>query len=393
MKASNLNRLSYKLTLLCISGIILWGFVNCKSGTIHKTQDSNANVARSGIDTAFIHHLFRNYKVPNPGASFMVIKNGEVVNKGGYGYANVEQKTKATPATNYRLASVSKQFTAMVIMMLIEEKKLSFETTLTEIYPEFPAYGGSINIRHLLTHRSGLVDYGRFIKEGQVLQLTDQEVFEGLLGTDSTNFSPGSDFQYSNTGYVLLALIAEKISGKSFSEFLEKEIFEPLGMTHSVQYHPQKEIANRAYGYVKQEGRVVRRDQSLTSALQGDGCIYSSVIDYFQWDQALYTDNLIPKETLADAFVAWDKNGKTDSSGYGYGWVVDYSNDVKILEHTGGTMGFVLHVVRVPSLSLSAAVFTNRSFVTEEFTSIAHALVSMYSDGKLPMPEIWKDWD
>ena len=337
-------------------------------------------------DNEFIDDLFNDYQGEKPGASVIVIKDGEIAFLRSYGYADLENKIPATPKTNYRIASVTKQFTAVAIMILIYQDKLDYETSLTEIFPEFPQYGTEIKVKHLLTHRSGLVKYNRFIEEDRTEQMLDKDVLNGLLETDSTYFAPGTKFSYSNTGYAVLAQIIEKRSGVSFSEFMAREVFQPLNMTASTILEGDKEISNRAFGYLVNGTEITAKDQSLTSAIQGDGGVYTSVLDYYEWDKALYTDALLPQASLSEAFCGYDENGKSDDSGYGYGWNVRYDKGVKILEHGGSSTGFGSHVIRIPGKRISVAIFTNRNKKGRELSNKAKALISHFSEGEFQMP-------
>jgi CubicO group peptidase (beta-lactamase class C family) len=341
---------------------------------------------QSNDDIEFVDYLFKNYSGDKPGASIIVIKNGEIELAKSYGYADLENNVLATPQTNYRIASVTKQFTAMAIMILVNQEKLTYETNLTEIFPEFPSYGKDITVEQLLTHRSGLVRYNRFLEEGQTEQMLDKDVLNGLLKTDSTYFKPNTKYAYCNTSYAVMAQIVEKLSGLSFSDFMQKEIFQPLEMTNSTVLEIDKEIKNRAYGYVVKDTSITLKDQNLFSAIQGDGGIYSSVLDYYKWDQALYTDKLLPLKGLDAAFYNYNENGKSNERGYGYGWIVDYYKGTKILQHGGSSTGFGSHVIRIPSENISVAIFTNRSKKGQELANRAKALISHYTNGKFQMP-------
>lgn len=356
-------------------------FLGCNS-----SKNVSENKTNSNFDIKFIDYLFKDYSGSKPGASIIVIKNGEIEFAKSYGYADLENKILATPKTNYRIASVTKQFTALAIMILINQNKLSYETKLTDIFPEFPKYGKKITIKHILTHRSGLVKYNRFIEKNRTEQMLDKDVLNGLLKTDSTYFYPNTKYAYSNTGYAVLAQVIEKISGMSFAKFMEKEIFQPLNMTNSRVLEIDKEIKNRAYGYVVKGTTITAKDQSMTSAIQGDGGVYSSVLDYYKWDKALYSDKLISQTELDNAFYNYDENGKSNENGYGYGWIINYYKGVKILQHGGSSTGFGSHVIRIPSENISVAIFTNRNKRGQELPNRAKALISHFTDGKFRMP-------
>lgn len=346
----------------------------------------NISKPKSNFDIEFVDYLFKDYSGSKPSASIIVIKEGKIELAKSYGFAVLENKTPATPKTNYRIASVTKQFTAMAIMILVSQDKLSYETKLTDIFPEFPKYGKDITIRQLITHRSGLVKYNRFIKEGQTEQMLDKDVLNGLFTTDSTYFHPNTKYAYSNTGYAVLAQIIEKISGISFAEFMQREIFRPLEMTNSTIFEADKKIKKRAYGYIVKDTLAILKDQSLLSAIQGDGGIYSSVLDYYEWDKALYSDKLISQNELDNAFYNYNENGKSNEDGYGYGWIVSYYKGIKILQHGGSSSGFGSHVIRIPSENISVAIFTNRNKRGQELANRTKALISHFTNGKFQMP-------
>ncbi len=333
-----------------------------------------------------IDELFIKYAQPQPGASVLVIKNEQIVFAKSYGLADRERQTKATNASNYRIASLTKQFTAAGILLLIEEGKLTYQTTLKDIFPDFPAYGKTVTIQHLLTHRSGLIHYRNFIEAGQTEQLLDNDVLKGLMKTDSTYFPAGSQYKYSNSGYAVLAEVIAKVSGITFQDFMSKRIFQPLGMTNATVFDVNTEIKNRAYGYLVKDNSITFKDQSLTSAIQGDGGIYLSILDYYKWDKSLTNNQLLKLESIENAFSAWDENGKTEADGYGFGWKINTDNNLKYIEHGGSTAGFGTHVIRVPEQKLTALIFTNRNKTGNGLRTKCKALLSYFSDGKILMP-------
>ena len=296
-----------------------------------------------------------------PGISVIVIKDRMVLYKKAYGLADVEARVTNTTNTNFRLASVTKQFTAMAILILIERGKLSLESHLADFFPDFPAYGREITIRQLLNHTSGLPDYEALMPADQKEQLSDEDVLRILEQPTKGNFRPGAKFKYSNSGYVVLGLIAAKVSGKSFARFLEESIFQPLGMSSTVAYEPGiSTVKNRAYGYAPSGKTFRRSDQDLTSATLGDGGIYSSVEDLYHWDQALNTTKLVRATTLKQAFSPGNYgNGQT--SNYGFGWFVDTVGGIRAAAHAGGNLGFRNHIVRLPDEKLTVIVLMNRS--------------------------------
>ena len=309
-----------------------------------------------------IDRMFREYdRADVPGACVMVIRDGKVLFQKAYGSANLEDKSPCTTRTNYRLASLTKQFTAMCVMILAERKRLALTNRLTDFFPDFPAHGKQISVRHLLIHTSGLIDYEDVIPAGTVVPLKDRDVLALLKRQDHTYFAPGNRFRYSNSGYALLALIVEAVSGLSFAEFLKRNIFDPVQMTGTVAYEKDiSTVRNRAYGYTRRGDLFERTDQSVTSSVLGDGGIYSSIEDLYKWDQALYGERLVSSRTLAEAFtpgVATDEAG----NGYGYGWFTSSRNNQQTVWHYGETVGFSTAIERIPNQKLSVVILMNRS--------------------------------
>jgi len=317
-------------------------------------------MAACSSDNNKIDELFLDYTGNVPGASIMVIKDGKKILEKNYGLANVEEEIPITSVTNFRLASVTKQFTAMCIMMLIEKGKMKFESTLTDIFDDFPDYGKQITIKHLLQHTSGLIDYEDLIPDNSTVQVLDTDVLNMMKGQDSTYFPPGSRYRYSNSAYAVLAMIIEKISGISFAQFLKENIFLPLEMNNTVAFEKGISIVNnRAYGYAVQSDSFIFKDQSLTSAVLGDGGIYSSITDLYKWDQSLYTDKLVTDGSIELAFTRGilDTGEKID---YGLGWhLMDYKGK-RCVYHTGSTCGFRNIIQRFPEEKLTIIILTNR---------------------------------
>ncbi len=307
-----------------------------------------------------VDKLFQKFSGSAPGATVMVIKNGQPILAKAYGMANFETKTPCSTNTNFRLASVTKQFTAMSILILSERGKLSLDDKITKFFPEFPEYGKQITVRHLLTHTSGMIDYEDVIPEGTTIPVSDRDALLLLLKQDKTYFPPGTDFRYSNSGYALLALVVEAASGQKFATFLKENIFQPLGMKNSLAYEQGiAMVPNRALGYQDRNGKFEWSDQSLTSAVLGDGGVYSSVVDLFQWDQALYSEKLISRKLLQDAFTIHSRKSDFKGSGYGYGWYVGEDRGTQHVWHYGSTCGFSTKIERFPEKKLTVIVLTN----------------------------------
>lgn len=291
----------------------------------------------------------------------LVVEHGKVVYQGALGTADPRTKDPLQLNSVFRLASVSKQFTAMAIMILKEDGKLSYDQELKEFFPELP-YDG-ITIRHMLNHTSGLPDYiglmDKYWKPELPIKHNHKRISgnEDAINTLTTHkpevyFQPGDDWRYSNTGYMLLASIVSEVSGKSFAQFLNDEVFEPTGMSNTVvyKYTPMYDpnMPNRTFSFRKELNGMdyTSDDDNYLNAAAGDGGIYSTLGDLLKWDRALYTDKLVSNETLEEAFTpAVLNNG--DTTDYGFGWYIKYNEaGEKIVWHTGGWAGFATYISR-----------------------------------------------
>lgn len=310
-----------------------------------------------------------------PGAAVLVVHNGSVIFRRGYGVADLRSKRPIDPQTNFRLASFTKQFTATCIMLLAHDGKLSYDGHLTRFFPEFPTYGKAITVRNLLNHTSGLPDYEDILMkqypntpEDQIPQIHDAGVLKLLEQQSRAEFPPGSKWEYSNSGYVVLGLIVEKASGMSFGEFLHDRIFAPLKMTNTLAYEKGKnEVPHRAYGHTCEKGNCRETDQSPTSATLGDGGIYTSIDDLAKWDRALREHTLLSAAEMQPALTPVQPTGGPAKSSdgqivsYGFGWFLDpYQGDRRMF-HDGETMGFRTTIQRFPDDKLTVIVLANRT--------------------------------
>jgi CubicO group peptidase (beta-lactamase class C family) len=322
-----------------------------------------------------------------PGFAVLARKDGQTVFERGYGLRELRTKAKIDARTNFRLASFTKQFTAMAIMLLVHDGKLRYDETLTEIFADFPAYGKTITVRNLLNHTSGLPDYEDLMdaveKTGGPTwtpekQIQDQEVLELLKKEKVGKFAPGTSWSYSNSGYVTLGLIVAKVSGKSYGEFLHQRIFAPLKMNHTVVFQKGKnEVANRAFGHTKEKDAFKETDQSSTSATLGDGGIYSNLEDLAKWDDALQNHTLLSEKEFQLAITPvklndssdphWPKEPNDDNLApgkpvsYGFGWFLDPYEGRQRMWHSGSTVGFYTIIERFMDERLTVIILSNRT--------------------------------
>ncbi len=322
--------------------------------------------------TSKVAALFEDWSVgESPGAAVMVIEDGEIVFEDGFGLAEIDSGTPITSQSAFRLASVSKQFAAMAIMILSERGQLAYDDKLIQYLPELERFGDEITLRHLLTHTGGLPDYYDVLEEEVGDSMPDTETaMEFLAGWGEPLFAAGDRFEYSNPGYEMLALVVERVSGQSFGQFLEENIFEPLGM-HStvVRDSSEPEIPNRVYGYSRKDDAFVLYDDNVLNHIIGSGGVYSPLEDLYLWDQALYTEQLVPRSALEEAWSdATFNNG--EHSPYGFGWGLEpYGALGQRLSHSGGWVGFSTFIVRYPEQNFSVIVLAN----LDEFESGQYA--------------------
>ena len=331
----------------------------------------------------------------SPGFAVLVRKDGQTLLQRGYGAREIRTFAKIDAQTNFRLASCTKQFTAMSVMLLVHDGKLHYGENLTDVFPDFPAYGKAITIRKLLNHTSGLPDYEDLMdaaekRKGAVIwtaqrQIQDAEVLDLLKQEKFGKFAPGTKWSYSNSGYVVLGLVVAKISGRSFPDFLRDRIFTPLKMDQTIAYVKGKnDVRSRAYGHSREGSGWKETDQSSTSATLGDGGIYSSVEDLAKWDEALARHTLLSESEMQPALTAvkladgaqptWPAEGEPSSDNlhpgrpvfYGFGWFLDPYNGHARMYHHGGTIGFSTYIVRFPQEKLSVIVLCNRTDLNPE---------------------------
>lgn len=312
-----------------------------------------------------------------PGYAALVVHKGQG-RSFTHGLADLERNISIDETTNFRLCSVTKQFTAAAILLCLEEEQLSLSDELRTFFPDFPAYGKSITVLQLLTHSSGLLDYEELIPSGQTGQVLDEDVLQLLAQQEKTYFPPGARYKYSNGGYCLLRLVIEKVSDVSFSEYLMEKVFTPLGMTGTrVNHEGETRIPERAYGYSRTDAGWKLTDQNVTSATIGDGGIYSSLTDLYKWDQAISSNKLLTTKSWAAMFsphiVTDDPSCKIQ---YGLGWFLKEFHGYQAAYHGGDSIGFRTGIYRLPKKDLTVIFLSNRneqtgSLVCEEIIEAA----------------------
>src|SRR5262245_50591276 len=285
-----------------------------------------------------------------PGLSCAVVRSGEVVKSGGYGWANVEWRAPATAETVFQSGSIGKQFTATLTMMLVEEGKIALDHPVGKYLPAAPEAWKDITVRHLLTHTSGISN--KLYNEINMRQdYTEDQLVEKIAALP-LDFPPGTSWIYSNPGYVVLGVLIHKAAGRFYADLLRERIFVPLGMSTARLINEAEIVPNRAAGY-RHDGGALKNQEWVPPSLNttADGSLYLTVLDLAKWDAALYTEKLLKKESLEAMWTPVAlKDGKTRE--YGFGWSLATVNGHKFVEHGGAWQGFTTHIARYTSHKL-----------------------------------------
>jgi CubicO group peptidase (beta-lactamase class C family) len=329
----------------------------------------------------------------------LVAEKGKIIYQQALGYADYNTNRLLNDSSVFELASVSKQFTAMAIMILKERNQLSYDDHVTKFFPDFPY--DNITIRNLLTHTSGLPDYEtQFEKNWDKKKIAfNRDVIEMLKQRkDTLSFKPGTKWSYSNTGFAVLGAIIQKVSGMSYNDFLSKNIFQPLGMTHTFVYNTRRSTgnipANYALGFVYSDSlkRYILPDSLkkfdivyYLDGIVGDGCVNSTTTDLFKWDRALNSNKLISKASLDEMLSPLVKTSPSDSNSfYGYGVFVQPKSDKgKVISHTGSWPGYRTLIVRKPEVDETIIVLSNNESSIPFFRV---AIESILNNEPLVMP-------
>lgn len=280
-----------------------------------------------------------------PGLSLLVARDGQVVRAQGYGLANVELQVPVKPETIFQSGSVGKQFTATAIMMLVEEGKIKLDDPITNYLKDAPASWKQVTIRELLSHTAGFTDYPDnfdFRKD-----YTEAELLK-VVERIPLAFPPGTKWSYSNLGYLTLGIVIHQVTGRFYGDFLQKRIFQPLGMSTTRIISEADIVPNRAAGYRLVKGELKNQEWvSPTLNTTADGALYFSILDLAKWDAALYTEKLLKRSSLEQMWTpAKLSNGQPNSDGYGFAWVIEAKDGHRVLDHGGAWQGFKTHISR-----------------------------------------------
>lgn len=316
------------------------------------------NYQAQSIEIQIDNLIKKQFKSNETGVSALVAKNGKVIYRKAFGKANLELDVDMTSDNVFQVGSITKQFTSVSILMLLEEGKLNLEDEITKFIPDYPTKGQKITVHHLLTHTSGIKSYTAMQSFGEIFTIDQSPLkFIEFFKNEPMDFNPGEKYMYNNSGYFLLGYIIEKVSGMSYSKFIQERIFEKIDMKNSYYGSQTKLIKNRASGYQKRE--VFSNAQYISLTLPyAAGSIMSTVDDLFKWQTAITNDVFVKEVTIDKAFTNYTLNNG-DKINYGYGWSIDELNNVPTIEHGGAIPGYLSMGVFVPSKNVYVIVFSN----------------------------------
>jgi len=352
--------------------ILVLGFIFLLQVAAASSQVTAANQS-ADVVAQFVRAQMEKQRIP--GLTLLVSRNGEPIRLEGYGLSNVELQVAAKPETIFQSGSVGKQFTATAVMMLVEAGKIGLEDPLTKYFPEAPASWSHVSVRELLSHTGGFTDYPQDFdmrkdySEDQLLKIVEAIPLA---------YPPGTDFSYSNLGYLTLGILIHRVTGEFYGDFLQQRIFKPLNMSTTRIINEADIIPNRSAGYRLDKGGLKNQEWVSPSVnTTADGSLYFSILDLAKWDAALYMEKLLKRSTLQQMWtVATLLDGKPNSGQYGYGWFVKIKKGRRVVEHEGQWQGFETQISRYVDDGLTVVVLTNLGDAQPE--RIADGVAAIY---------------
>ena len=314
------------------------------------------------MEKALDELLTKQFTPSQPGCEVLVARHGLVIYKKAFGSANLELNVPLSTGMAFNLASITKQFTAVAILQLLEQGKISLSDSLQKFIPDFPSKGYTITIEHLLTHTSGIKDYLQLDYSGQNMERWDfipKQLIDSFKNYP-LNFIPGTRFSYSNSGYFLLGYIIEKVSGKGYQSYIMDNLLKPLGLTHTCFDSDGNIIPGRVNGYRKEGVGFKNVDYWSPTIEYAAGGLISNVDDLLKWHNGLYSYRELKKATLQKTFTSFRLADGT-TTGYGYGWFLKTINGIQSIEHEGGMPGFKTNEIYYPAEDLFIAILCNCS--------------------------------
>ena len=323
--------------------------------SLAQLANESADATSDPVDV-YIHAEMQRRQIP--GLALLIVRNGAIVRAQGYGFANLELKVPVRPETIFQSGSMGKQFTAMAVMMLVEQGKLSLDDPLTKFFPDAPAPWKQVKVKNLLSHTGGFGDYPehfdmrRDYTEAQLLKIV-----EGI----PLAYTPGTKWAYSNLGYLTLGILIHKVSGQFYGDYLHDRVFAPLGMTSTRIMSEADLIPNRAAGYRLVKGELKNQEWvSPTLNTTADGSLYFNILDLARWDAALREGKLLSRASYDEMWTPFNlANGQPNPDGYGFGWFISAVNGHRVIEHEGAWQGFNTNISRYVDDQLTVVILTN----------------------------------
>ena len=348
-----------KFMIACVCAVFAWQFAAADQPADDVTRFVRAEMEKQHV----------------PGLALLVSRDGKTIRAEGYGLANVELQVPVKPETIFQSGSVGKQFTATAVMMLVEAGKVRLEDPLSHYFPQGPAWWQEVTIRELLSHTAGFTDYP---KDFDLRKDYSEDQLLKIVGAIPAAYPPGTDWSYSNLGYLTLGILIHKVTGEFYGDFLQRRIFKPLAMSTTRIISEEDIIPNRSAGYRWLNGRL--KNQEWVSPVlntTADGSLYFSVLDLAKWDAALYTEKLLKSSSLKQMWtVAALRDGKANSGHYGFGWFIGDKKGHHVVEHEGQWQGFETQISRYVDDRLTVVVLTNLDTAKPE--QIADGVADIY---------------
>jgi CubicO group peptidase (beta-lactamase class C family) len=345
-------------------------------GFIFASQVTAAN-QRADVVARFIRAQMEKQRIP--GLTLLVSRNGEPIRLEGYGLSNVELEVPAKPETIFQSGSVGKQFTATAVMMLAEAGKIGLEDRLTKYFPDAPASWNHVSVRELLSHTGGFTDYPQDCDMRK--DYTEDQLLR-IVEAIPLAYPPGTNWSYSNLGYLTLGILIHRVTGEFYGDFLQQRIFNPLKMSTASIINEADIIPNRSAGYRLDKGDLKNQEWVSPSLnTTADGSLYFSILDLAKWDAALYTEKLLKRSSLEQMWtVATLRDGRPNSGQYGYGWFVKNKKGHRVVEHEGQWQGYETEICRYIDDGLTVVVLTNLGDASPE--PIADGVARIYLSKK-----------
>ncbi len=326
-----------------------------------------------------------------PGLALGIYRDGRVERVQGYGSANVELGVSVTPDTVFQSGSVGKQFTAMGIMMLVEEGKIRLDDSILKYFPDGPASWAKVTVSHLLSHTSGIGEYESAARTGPKgpfylrLDNTEEELYRKIADLPM-DFQPGERWRYTNTNFVLLGMMIHRVTGMFYGDFLAERIFRPLGMNATRIISEEDIVPHRAAGYRLVKGHLKNQEWvSPTYNSTADGSLYFNVLDLARWDAALYTETLVKRASLDRMWTVFPlRDGQPNPGHYGFAWAIDSMNGHRVIQHDGAWQGFTTYIARYVDDKLTIVVLTNLDSAHSSPGRIAHGVAGLLKPDLTP---------